>query len=92
MKKDQKIEKFETFHRHNPKVYELFKKFAFELINAGHTRIGSQLIIERIRYETAIKTLGDDYKINNNYKPYYSRRFVRDFPEHFLKFTFRVIK
>jgi len=80
---------FEMFHRQNPKVYRLFKKFSLALIEAGHNKIGSKLIIERIRYESAVRTTGNDHKINNNFTAYYSRRFIREFPQHTDRFTFR---
>lgn len=80
---------FEIFHRQNPRVYRLFKKFSLALIEAGHNKIGSKQIVERIRYESAIRTTGNDYKINNNFTCYYSRRFIREFPQHTERFTFR---
>jgi len=85
---NSKQTKFEAFHRENPKVYALYKKIALALIAAGKKRIGSKHIIELIRYESSIRTNGQDYKICNNHTPYYARRFVRDFPQHFDKFKF----
>lgn len=88
---DTKRDKFNEFHRDNPGVYKLFKKFAFQLIEAGCKRLGSKQIIERIRFETAIKTQGDDFKINNNHTCFYSREFCKEFPEHLDKFSFKQI-
>ena len=90
---DTKRDKFNEFHRENPDVYTSFKKFAFQLINAGCKRLGSKQIIERIRFETAIKTTGDpDFKINNNHTCFYSRLFCNDYPEHLNKFNFKQIQ
>lgn len=81
--------KFEMFHRGNPKVYYLYKKVALSLIEAGLQKIGSKMIIERIRYESKLSTTGHDYKINNNFTCYYSRKFCRDFPQYTDKFYFK---
>ena len=90
---DTKRDKFNDFHRDNPGIYQLFKKFAFQLIDAGCKRLGSKQIIERIRFETAIKTQGDpDFKINNNHTCFYSRLFCNDHPEHLSKFSFKLIQ
>lgn len=72
---------FPAYHAENPHIYEAFKKYTFQLINAGRKNIGSKLIIERLRWDTLI-TGNDDFKINNNYAPFYSRLFMNEFPEH----------
>ena len=52
-------DRFIKFNRDNPHVFDLYEKFAFELINKGYKRLGSKMIIERIRWETMIKTTSD---------------------------------
>lgn len=78
-------EKWETYHSKNPAIYELFKKFTFEAIRAGNSKLSAWLIINRIRWETdvvAIKTDGCKFKISNNHIGYYSRLFMEEYPEH----------
>ncbi len=65
----------------NPKIYEAFKAFANQLIIAGATRLSANLIFERIRWETTMHG-NDGFKLNNNYRPYYARKFMNDFPEY----------
>lgn len=72
---------FLNFHKKNPKVYTLFKRFTKEAIKGGHNNLSSEMIVNRIRWETSIKT-NEEYKINNIYKPYYSRMFMYDFPKY----------
>jgi|TARA_A100001201_G_scaffold142203_2_gene139727 hypothetical protein len=72
---------FINFHKQNPNVYNLFKRFTKQAIKAGHTHLSSEMIINRIRWETSITT-NEEYKINNIYKPYYSRMFMNDFPKY----------
>ena len=76
------LNKFNDWHRDNPEVYELFKKFTFEAINRGHQHLSAWLIVGRIRWETSVVTHGDDYKISNDFIALYSRKFMRDHPEH----------
>jgi hypothetical protein len=76
------IEKAKQFDKENPQVYTLFKQFTFEAIQAGRKVLSAELIINRIRWETEVVTTGDTYKINQNWKPYYARKFMQDFPEY----------
>tara|TARA_S200002703_G_C3770242_1_gene237139 strand:+ start:254 stop:544 length:291 start_codon:yes stop_codon:yes gene_type:complete len=76
------MNRFNNFNRDNPEVYELFKRFTFQAINKGHTRLSAWMIANRIRWETQIETVNDDYKIGNDYIALYSRKFMKDYPEH----------
>lgn len=71
----------EVYDRLNPQVWEYFKLFSLQMLNRGYKRIGSKMIFERIRWETMISGDGT-FKVNNNYTPYYSRKFEAEFPEH----------
>ena len=73
---------FRKFHRENPIIYKLFKQFTFQAINRGHKKLSSEMIINRIRRETSIVSNDKDYKINNNYKPFYSRLFMNEHPDY----------
>lgn len=77
-------EKFEAFHRSNPDVYKIYKIMALEQCERGN-KVASSHLIERIRWEYGIK-------IPNNTKPYYSRRFVRDYPQYIDLFKFTPLK
>ena len=74
--------KFRIFHEANPEVYELFKKFTFQAMSRGHKHLSAEMIINRIRWETKVVTTDKDYKINNDYKPFYSRLFIVEHPQH----------
>lgn len=73
---------FWKFHRENPHVYTLFDRFTRRAIAAGRTRLASKLICERIRWETAVETRGEEFKINNNHMPYYARLWMRNNPRY----------
>lgn len=78
------VRRFFEFHRKHPEIYKHFKKYAHDLLGSRPTRtIGSQMIIERIRYE--IYLTEDDveiFKINNSFAPGYARLFMHDHPEY----------
>ena len=76
------LNRFNEFNRNNPKVYELFQRFTLEAINKGHTKLSAWLIANRIRWETSVVTTDKDYKINNDYKPFYSRMFMAEHPKY----------
>lgn len=82
-------ERFNKYDAENPQVYEMFKRFALEMLSKGHKRVGHGIIFGRIRYETAITTVGDPFKINENYGAYYARKFVSEHPQYADAFTFR---
>jgi hypothetical protein len=85
--------KFQQFHKEFPQVYLLFKKFALLLIEAGNKKLGSKMIIERIRWE--YKTGSKDtegFKINNNFTAHYARMFIKEYPQYGEYFEFRELK
>jgi len=74
------IGRYREYDERNPQIYEMFKRFTMEAVRRGRTRFSAEAVINRIRWETMIS--GDDeFKINNNIKPYYSRKFMNEFPE-----------
>ena len=50
--------RFETFHKENPQIWELFEKYALEAMRKGRTHFGAKMIGERIRWYTKIETSG----------------------------------
>jgi hypothetical protein len=74
-------DRFEVYHKENPRVYELFVKFAKEVKAAGFKNFSANAIFERIRWYVSVETVGDKFKVNDNYRPYYARKMMQDFPE-----------
>lgn len=80
------------FHKANPRVYELFKTIAFKAIEKGKKKMSATLVVNVIRWEHFLTTTDQDnggFKINNNFVPYYSRLFMRDFPKYDGIFSLR---
>lgn len=80
-------EDFLMYHKDNPKLYWMFEKFTFEIINRGRTHFGAKSIIERMRWESLVSAEDGKYKINNNSAPFYARLFEEKYPS--LKGFFR---
>ena len=75
-------EKLEAYHKENPQIYQEFKRFTFQVINAGRKKFASQTVIQRIRWYTTIEAKDKNFKINNNISSLYSRLFEQEHPEH----------
>lgn len=79
--KQSRLEKeFEVFHRDNPKVWEMFERFALATVSRGKHHYGAKAIMERVRWEMDFQTFGDSFKINNNHIAFYARMFLRKHP------------
>lgn len=66
--------RFEEFHRDNPLVYATLCSLARQwLARTGRHKLGINSLVERVRWEIAMRTNDPDFKINNNYAPYYAR-------------------
>jgi len=86
-------QKWWDWHKKNPAVYQLFKKFTFEAIEKkGAKRLGARFVIERVRWETNVETKGSGFKIDDHFIPYYARLFMFEFPEHKNLFNKRPMK
>jgi hypothetical protein len=90
-------EAFEKFHTKNPKIYDLFKKFALQIIEKRrgkpNKKTSAKLIINRIRWEIYVETVSDDgYRINDAWSSRYARMFAEQYPEHADLFNFRLLR
>jgi hypothetical protein len=74
------FKQFTEFDKGNPEIFKTFKSFAGELLAAGRKQYSAKAIIERVRWDTDIKTAGSSFKINNNFAPYYARKLMHDCP------------
>ena len=87
-------EKFERFHELNPQVFSALEKMTTELTNRGRKRIGIKMLFEVLRWNYYMDTNdpNSDFKINNNYAPYYSRLLIDKHPEWANVFELRTIR
>jgi len=72
---------FEEFHAANPQVYEALRSLAFELLIRGHSCCGIGMLWEVLRWRSMMRTVGDDWKLNNNFRSRYARLLMANEPE-----------
>lgn len=65
----------------NPHILDAFLHYAVEAYRRGCRGIGGKLIVEQLRWQSAIQTAGDPYKINNNWTSRLVRAAIARQPE-----------
>ena len=87
-------EKFEAFHSANPQVYKALEELAETLVTRGRSKIGIGFLCEVLRWNYYMNTddPNSDFKINNNYRPYYARLLIQNNPLWENKFELRTIR
>lgn len=73
-------EQFMAFHRANPQVYRALRLLALNLVSTGRRRGSINQLFEVLRYEYALRTAGDEYKLNNNWRSRYARLLMENEP------------
>jgi hypothetical protein len=85
---EKKVNKFLTWHKQNPDIWQSFEKVALELIDEGIKHYGANAIIEIVRYKLR-KAKTNGFKCNNNFAPFYSRIFAFKHKQYANFFEFR---
>lgn len=73
--------RFERFHAMNPHVFAALKELALSLRHSGRQQYGIAALFEVLRFRGALRTQGDGFKLNNNYRALYARKLMREVPE-----------
>lgn len=58
--------RFNRWLEANPQVMQAFLHYAVEAYRRGCRHIGGKLIVEQLRWQSAIQTAGDPYKLDNS--------------------------
>jgi hypothetical protein len=74
-------QRFEAFHSANPAIYSLLVRMALDLKRRGFAHYGVAGLFEVIRWEYALRTNDNDFKLNNIYRSRYSRLIMDNEPE-----------
>jgi hypothetical protein len=80
------------FHRLNPRVWECFEEMTLDKIAAGQTKLSAWLVVNEIRWEVALPTVGSEFKISNEMMAYYSRLWRKLHPKHAAVFDIKHIR
>lgn len=73
---------FKEYHAANPQIYEFIRRYSLKAIEKGHKNLSIEFVVNIVRWETSIKAGDDEFSVNNNWKPWYSRMFMREFPQY----------
>ena len=85
-------EKFESFHALNPWVYNAFVRITDDWLARGRGRIGIGMLTEILRWQYGRATVGDEFRINNNYRSRYVRLLIAEHPEYADAFETRELR
>lgn len=83
-------QKFEVFHRLNPWVYGALEVLAADYMT-HRRRIGIGMLFEVLRWQYG-RTVGDDFKLNNNFRSRYVRLLIAHHPEWADAFETRTLR
>jgi hypothetical protein len=88
-------QRFESFHKANPHIYVLFKKYAKMAMDNGRTRYSADCILHRIRWFVNVETKwtkGDGRKLNDHYSSRYARLLCDESPKFENFFELRKLR
>jgi len=81
------VEQFKSFHYQNPHVYEGLKRLALKMRETGRKSYGIGGLFEVLRWDRALKTTDEEFKLNNSYRSFYARLLMHT--DHRLSGFFR---
>jgi hypothetical protein len=71
---DKLQHEFDTFHADNPEIYTELVDMARQAKALGKTKLGIRMLMETLRWNWTLQTVGDsEYKLNDHFCPFYSR-------------------
>lgn len=87
-------ERFETFHRLNPWVFDALEKLASQYAAKGRKRIGIRMIWEVVRWNYNLQTSdpNSEFKISDHYHSRYVRLLIEKHPEWADLFELRKLR
>jgi hypothetical protein len=67
------LARFKAFHAANPHILEAFIAAALEMQAAGWEKYSATCIMNKIRWDTNLKTNGKPFRIDDSFTPIYAR-------------------
>lgn len=74
-------ERCDAFIRANPHVWQTFVRIALEMKRRGMPQWSSKAVFEVMRYMATLQSVGENFKLPNEYTSRFSRRAMREVPE-----------
>jgi hypothetical protein len=85
-----KLEQWLKCHAERPEVFELFDRYARELLRSGRERYSMDAIWNRMRWHSAVSTDEPEYKLSDKYRVFYGRYWQQLHPEYASFFANRI--
>jgi hypothetical protein len=57
-------------------VYDALVTLARDYLRGGRTKVGMGMLFEVMRWQHGRRTIGDEFKLNNDYRSRYARRIM----------------
>jgi hypothetical protein len=74
-------ERFESFHNANPHVYVALRNLALQMLGNGVREYGIKGLFEILRWQFALQTKGEPFRLSNDFTSRYARLLVKNNPE-----------
>ena len=85
-------QRFKQFWKDNPQVYDRLRDLALELRRKGLKKYSIKGLFEVLRWETALKTKGERFKLNDHFTAWYARALMLNEPKLRDFFNTRAVK
>ena len=72
---------FDQHIKDNPDLWEMFVKYSVSL-GVRNKKFSSAGVFHLMRYETLLKENNSAFKLDQNWSPYYARKFIEDYPQY----------
>lgn len=74
-------ERFESFHKLNPHVYNALRALALQMQGEGVREYGIKGLFEILRWQFSLQTRGEPFRLSNDFTSRYARLLVEKNPE-----------
>lgn len=74
-------ERFASFDRANPSVYEALRALCLDTRRVGVKRWSVDAAMHIVRWRYRLQTRGDEFKLNNSFSALYARKLMSQEPE-----------
>lgn len=88
----QKWREFREYDEKHPEIWAEFEKRSLEAASRGFRKIGAHLIVQVMRWETKIGDKEGNFRLKNDYFPYFARKFLSKHPNLEGFFELRTLK
>lgn len=85
-------ERFEAFHKLNPQVYAALRSLALQMVGNGVRQYGIKGLFEILRWDFAMQTKGEPFRLSNDFSSRYARLLMKQNPQLNGFFELRVLR